>query len=219
MVLTLYAAVIGVSGSALVFREQIERAMHPAEFRVRRGVPQSLDAIVAQAERTHPGWRVSSLKDFTPGEPLTLLMRPAQGALGLNYRSVSVDRSTGAVLSDQMRFAGVFGFLTSLHFYLLAGHTGLLVSGWMALGLVLLCVTGLVVWWPGVQRCLSALVLRPRRRWQRLLWDLHAVTGFWFAVPLAIQQKVWPTGRVPLAACSARLGFPMTGRRSMRGRR
>ena len=187
LVLALYAIVIGVSGSALVFKDEIGQALHPELFRVApQPQPLPLAPTIRAVEQGRPGWRVASLKDFVPAQPLTLLLRPAGGTLPLNYRIVTVQPYTGQVLADRLRFAGVLGFLGNLHFYLCAGRTGLLVSGWMSLGLVLLCVTGLVVWWPGVSRWAAALLLRRRASWQRYTWDLHAVAGFWFALPLLL---------------------------------
>ncbi len=167
LALTLYAVVIGLSGAALVFRPEMERALRPELFHLQTASGPAagrttLEATIAAVEAGRPGWRVSSVRDFDkPAEATTLLLRPAEGPLEANYRIVSVDPYTGAVLADRMRFAGVLGWLSNLHFYLLAGETGLLVSGWMAGGLLLLCLTGLVVWWPGVSRWRGALMLRP----------------------------------------------------------
>lgn len=186
--LTLYAVVIGLSGAALVFRPEMERHLRPDLFHVRMESAQTtLARTIAAIEAARPGWRVASVRDFEkPDEATTLLMRPAKGMLDANYRMVSVNPYTGAVLADRMRFAGALGWLSNLHFYLLAGKTGLRVSGWMAGGLLLLCLTGLVVWWPGVSRWRTALVLRPGVRWRRLNWDLHSVAGFWFSGSLLL---------------------------------
>ncbi len=193
LALTLYAVVIGLSGAALVFRPEMERALRPELFHLQTASGPAaagrttLAATIAAVEAGRPGWRVGSVRDFDkPAEATTLLLRPAEGVLEANYRMVSVDPYTGAVLADQMRFAGVLGWLSNLHFYLLAGETGLLVSGWMAGGLLLLCLTGLVVWWPGVSRWRGAVMLRPGIRWRRLNWDMHSVVGFWFSGSLLL---------------------------------
>ncbi len=188
ILLTAYAIVIGLSGSALVFRTEIERHLHPQLFAIAPTAQSaSLEEAIRRVQADRPGWVVSSLLGFGEGtQATTLLMRRSGGTLDANYRAVSVNPYTGAVLADRMRFAGTLGWLTNLHFYLLAGHTGLLLSGWMAVGLVLLCLTGLVVWWPGVHRWRSALALNRRVRWRRLNWDLHSVVGFWFSASLLL---------------------------------
>ena len=187
LLVTLYAAVIGLSGSALVFRAEIERTLNPQLLHLQPGPrPVSLDAAIRRIAADRPGWTVSALRDFDqPGTAPTVLLRPTAGPVTADYRAVSFNPATGEVLLDTTRYAGVLGFCTNLHFYLLAGKTGLAVSGWMALALLLLCLTGLVLWWPGVRRALSALVLHRRASWRRLNWDLHAVLGFWICLPLA----------------------------------
>jgi uncharacterized iron-regulated membrane protein len=115
-----------------------------------------------------------------------LLLQKEDAPRSSNYRMVAFDPYTGKVLVDRMRYSGVLGWITNLHFNLLAGETGLWVSGWMAAGLLLLCVTGLILWWPGVRRWAVAMVLHRRRRWQRFNWDLHAVIGFWSCACLSV---------------------------------
>jgi uncharacterized iron-regulated membrane protein len=188
---SLYCVVIGLSGSALVFKDEIERASHPQIYHVAEGPHHvTLDEAVRGIEMARPGWYVSGLKDFeSTGVATTALMGRMGDKPTANYRAVSFSPYTGEVLLDQMRFDGVIGWISNLHFYLLAGKTGLLISGWMALALLLLCVSGLMVWWPGVRRWLSAMVLRLHRggrrvNWKRFNWDLHSVVGFWSCAAL-----------------------------------
>ena len=181
LLLTLYAVVIGLSGAALVFRPELEQHLRPALFHIDPRSPRlPLTPILSAVTADRPGWIVTGLEDLDqPTEATTLLLRRADGTLSGNYRLVSVDPTTGRVLHDTLRFAGPLGFATNLHFYLCTGKTGLLVSGWAALGLVLLALTGLVLWWPGLARWRSALLFRPRVRLRRLIWELHTVVGFW----------------------------------------
>jgi uncharacterized iron-regulated membrane protein len=176
-----YAVVIGLTGSALIFKGEIERAIQPSLYHVTPVGPQlTLDAAVHRIESTHPDWIAFALLNFDrEGYATDLLMRPATGASTPNYRVVSFNPYTGEVLLDRLRYAGVLGFLSNLHVYLLSGERGLLVSGWMALGLLLLSISGLILWWPGVQRWASALVFKSTSNWRRLNWDLHTVVGFW----------------------------------------
>jgi uncharacterized iron-regulated membrane protein len=51
--------------------------------------------------------------------------------------------------------------------------------------LAALCLTGMIVWWPGVGGWRRALSIRAKAGWRRLVFDLHGVVGFWtFAVLL-----------------------------------
>ena len=179
--LAAYAVVIGLTGSALVFETELNHNLHPALYHL-TSTPRrvSLDATIGQIKTVHPGWIAFALRNFEdPTGATDLLMRPASGENTPNYRIVSFNPYTGEILLDRLRFTGALGFLSNLHVYLLSGETGLLISGWMAVGLFLLCVTGLVLWWPGVQRWTAALLLKRRSSWLRVNWDLHTVIGFW----------------------------------------
>ena len=42
-----------------------------------------------------------------------------------------------------------------------------------------LCLTGALVWWPGVTRWRRGLGVKWNSPWRRVTWDLHSATGFW----------------------------------------
>ncbi|HXE12695.1 MAG TPA: PepSY-associated TM helix domain-containing protein [Bryobacteraceae bacterium] len=188
IVLALYVVVIGLSGSALVFQPELEEMLEGARLHVtangrEANLQRAIDAIV----KARPGWRASGLEDFDKADrAVSLLLQKENAPRSSNYRMVAFDPYTGKVLLDRMRYSGVLGWITNLHFNLLGGETGLLISGWMSVGLLLLCLTGIVLWWPGVRRWAAALVLHRRRRWQRWNWDLHAVIGFWSCACLTV---------------------------------
>jgi len=70
-------------------------------------------------------------------------------------------------------------WLLDLHTRLLAGRTGRSVNGIGALCLVLLCLTGAVIWWPGIKNWRRSLRVSRGSRIPRLSWDLHSALGFW----------------------------------------
>jgi uncharacterized iron-regulated membrane protein len=69
--------------------------------------------------------------------------------------------------------------LIDLHDNLLAGATGRFVNGIGAVGIFLIALTGLVIWWPGVRTWRRSLGLRRGVGWKRFTWDLHSAIGFW----------------------------------------
>jgi len=76
-------------------------------------------------------------------------------------------------------------WLGELHGRLLLGTNGMLVNavcGFLTAGV---CLTGLVIWWPGMARWRRALTVRGGVGWKRLNFDLHSAVGFWtFAILL-----------------------------------
>jgi len=70
-------------------------------------------------------------------------------------------------------------WLVDLHTNLLLGQTGRLINGMGAVALTLLCLSGLVIWWPGVNHWRRSLTLNWKSSFARRNWDLHNVLGFW----------------------------------------
>ena len=194
VVLALYAIVIGLSGAALVFKARID-AHELRGYKLSTATPgMTLTKTLRQLGDEHPGWRVTGLRlEDRAGAPVTAMMYRIGAVPDGNYRLVIFDPGNGHVFADRMRFDGALGWLANLHFNLLMGRRGLLISGWMAVGLLLLCLSGIVVWWPGVARWIGALILRLHRHhhrrdlnWKRLNWDLHSVIGFWSCAALIV---------------------------------
>src|SRR5260370_35628183 len=68
---------------------------------------------------------------------------------------------------------------------LLSGSTGRLVNGIGAMCLTLLCLTGAMIWWPGIKNWRRSLAVNWRSHFARISWDLHSMLGFWcFAIVL-----------------------------------
>ena len=70
-------------------------------------------------------------------------------------------------------------WIVDLHENLLAGSTGRWVNGIGAIGLTLLCLTGAVIWWPGIKHWRRSLIVDWSAHFPRLNWDLHSALGFW----------------------------------------
>lgn len=73
-------------------------------------------------------------------------------------------------------------WLLDLHDNLLAGETGRTINGAFAVLVVLLAVTGAVIWWPGIRSWRRSLTVDLRSNWRRLNWSLHSALGIWFLV-------------------------------------
>ncbi|MEI9811726.1 MAG: PepSY-associated TM helix domain-containing protein [Acidobacteriota bacterium] len=94
--------------------------------------------------------------------------------------------------------------LQDLHYDLLSGRTGRTISGVAAACLIGMFASGLVLWWPGVQRWRRSLRVDLRGNWKRINWDLHSVAGFWLFALLMI----W-------AISGFEFAFPQPFRRAM----
>lgn len=70
-------------------------------------------------------------------------------------------------------------WMAEFHDHLGVGRPGLLINGLGAIAVMVMCVTGAILWWPGRTRWRRSLVLRRDVSAQRFIWDLHNVLGFW----------------------------------------
>jgi uncharacterized iron-regulated membrane protein len=170
----LYLLVVCVTGSALVFRIDLQRALHPGLFTPTPGPQADPATIMERVRDAFPGDRLSGVEAPTTLRPTYL----AYVVQGQRFRTVLVDPTTGRVLGE-LPEQSFLRTLQELQFNLLAGRTGRTVNGLGAIALLLMCATGLVIWWPGRANWRSALAIDARRNWRRITWELHRAAGFW----------------------------------------
>jgi uncharacterized iron-regulated membrane protein len=70
-------------------------------------------------------------------------------------------------------------WIVDLHENLLCGRNGRFVNGIGASSVILLCLTGAVIWWPGISNWRRALTVNWRSPFARFSWDLHSALGLW----------------------------------------
>jgi uncharacterized iron-regulated membrane protein len=70
-------------------------------------------------------------------------------------------------------------WLGDLHGSLFMGPSGFMVNAIGGFLLSALCLTGLVVWWPGIANWRRGLTIRRGVGWKRLVFDLHSAAGVW----------------------------------------
>jgi uncharacterized iron-regulated membrane protein len=66
-----------------------------------------------------------------------------------------------------------------LHDDLLFGSNGRYWNGVASAFVTVLCLTGAIIWWPGVSRWWRSLTLKRGVGWRRFTWDLHSFIGAW----------------------------------------
>ncbi len=200
LVAGLLIALLGVSGSALVYRADIERWQVADWLTVPVvGERRSLDEAVARALREHPTRELSKLivpADASRSIEIVLQIRKPPTLKAADLISVFVDPYTLEVLGQRRRAEGVMWALQDFHYALFAGEPGLKVNGVAAIALLILALSGPVLWWPGRGRWGHALKVRrgpPAATWR----DIHAVAGVvsWLAITLITLTALYFTFR------------------------
>ncbi len=173
----LYVLLISITGSAIVFRNEIyQKAGSGSRIVQVRGTKLPEEDLKKIVRQKYP--RNSITFVFAGRQPTSAT------EVWMDHGSERVQRLfdpyTGADLGESVPLAiRAAAWLAKLHTDLLYGDTGRKVNGVGAIFVTLLCVTGAIVWWPGSRSWRRSLVVDPRSNWKRLNWDLHSAIGFW----------------------------------------
>ena len=165
---------MGLTGSLLVFSEEIDRAANPsllasAPGRDRAAFP-DIEKTVAESFSTDRIYRIKMPR--RADDVYEFWMNESEG------RRVYVDRYSGDVLGAREFPETLRGKLFLLHTTLLAGAAGKTVVGVSALIVVLLGVSGILLWWRGLRNVKRGLTIKLRSGWRRANFDSHNSLGF-----------------------------------------
>ena len=198
LALGLYILMITVTGSVLVYRNELYRAATPPPIISKNSGPRLTDGqLTVAAARQYPGYRVVNLgRARNLDQAVDIWLRR-----GDQVEKRLFDPRTGSDLGNSVPTAiRLVSNLIDLHDNLLAGPTGRKVNGVGAIALLVLAATGLAIWWPGIRTWRRSLTLQRNLGWKSLTWRLHSMIGFWtlgftllFAVSgvyLAIPQPI-----------------------------
>lgn len=177
LLFALYLIVIGSTGSILVFREELETfaGVNPWH-NIRFHQPQANIANVLNlVNQQYQGSRLISIS--TPTESKPVFLTTVQGPYGRS--TIASDAVTGMILGAVPKKRSWLNFVQDLHITLLLGPNGRALNGVAAAFLLVINLTGLVIWWPGIRRWKRALTVDCQRRWRRLNFDIHSAVGFW----------------------------------------
>jgi uncharacterized iron-regulated membrane protein len=179
--LGLYVFVISVSGSAIVFRNELYNSLWPGPRIVAIGTHRLTHAELRDAAlRAYPRYTVSWIWDArqpnqAPNQAIEIWL-DRKG----HKKQRLFDPYTGRDLGESRPYSIQFvAWLLDLHVNLLSGKTGRVVNGIGAIFVLGLCFTGAVLWWPGIRAWRGGLMVQRRSNWKRFNWQLHTAIGLW----------------------------------------
>ena len=184
-------ALLGVTGSVLVFYPEIDRAINP-ELRPSAHTTRtvSVQAVADQLRLLYPeregGWRIElPLNGSTP-----IIARYAHASeresrsfspLMLTLDPVTLERTSHRIWGDYL-----VTWIYDLHYTLLFDTPGKVVVGTVGLVMLLSLLTGVWLWWPSRSRWRMALRPVLREGAVRRTYDLHALAGAYGAALLIL---------------------------------
>ena len=174
LVAALFLFVMGVSGAFLAYEYELDRAFHPKLYRVvPEGERLALAKLAGIVQRAYPSATLRAID----------LGAQAGNRADVSYQidvvqkgqaepmHVFINPYTGEILGERDGL-GFLGNMHEFHSNLLLGNTGKLITTTFSAGMVILAITGLVLWWP---RKLFRISFRSSAA--RLNFDLHNTVG------------------------------------------
>jgi uncharacterized iron-regulated membrane protein len=174
LALGLVTTVVGVTGSIIVYKPEMERLEAGSITRVESaGEPRPLSELHRRAQAAT---RKRIERVYIWGGPQAAwAFRASRGGTEREY--IYVDQYRGRVLGTYPMDGTWLQWIYDLHDNLLLGRSGLIANGIGAWLLILMCATGMVVWFPGVTRLRQGFRYHWGAKWQIQNYDLHKVLG------------------------------------------
>ena len=172
-----YVLVVSVTGSILVYRNELYVAATRDPIVVAQTGPRLTDdELKKAATRAYPGFTIIEMsRAQNLDQAVSISLRRYN-----DRRDRIFNPYTGEDLGDSTPLGiRLVSKLLQLHDDLLAGDTGRRVNGFGGLLLIVLALSGIVVWWPGIKTWRRSLIVHTNVGWRRFTWDLHSMIGFW----------------------------------------
>lgn len=208
--LALLIVPISLTGLVLVFDDEIDAVLNPGLYTTTgAAVARAADAYMRSASEAVGGQAAALRWPHEEGGPVTVVVRlpPAPAAEGRSpdgeraanrsgrtgapggnrrppSRLVYLDPPTAALLGVKDLRNSLIGQVHAFHENLMVPeYSGRDIVGWTGVALLLLSVTGLILWLPRNGRLGRALAWR---RGPATSINLHHLAGFWISIPLGL---------------------------------
>ena len=197
-------SVICFSGATLVFEKEITQWLNPHIYKV--SAPEKGAALLTPSElvaclktQVDDSLRLSALQyGGAAHEPVMVTFQNA------GKKNLSVNPYTGKV-NGWTKSYPFFQTMRKLHRWLLnpplqkgTYSTGKVIVGISTLLMVVILVSGLVIWWPRTRKALrNRLQVSCTKGWRRFWYDSHVALGFYstlFLLVMALTGLTWSFG-------------------------
>jgi len=218
LAISLVLTLIAMTGATMSFEDEIGASLNAGMMRVEaRSAPMlTPDGLIARLQAVHDFGKVSALT-MSSDSSAAVRIRFARSEGGSRPSSVYVDPYDGHLLGAP-RGEDFFATVRKLHRWLLlpgdANGYGRQITGVVAIGLIVLLISGIVLRWPrrasmkmwlkpnlalrgrGFQRSLHSVA----GTWVLVIYLVMALTGLWYSFDWYKNGAVWLLSRASVVA-------------------
>lgn len=186
LVLGLYIFIMSVTGTALVFYDEISLLVNPkvAVTDYRQPLSCVMESVKSNYPNHKPTWIHQSTRHDSPLE--VFVSRDSNQSVAL------VNPFTAEVIGEKNPLMLI---LRDLHFNLLSGTTGRTINGVGAIFLLTLGITGLAIWSTRAGSVVSRMTVNFKANWKRVNFDTHSAVGI-LTLPMIF---IWGTSAIYFA--------------------
>jgi uncharacterized iron-regulated membrane protein len=169
---------ISLSGAVIAFEPELNHAFHPRLTDVTPvGQPLNWDEFRARVEQQSPGWKL--IRFYFADQPDRSTYVRLRNTATHKIHHVYVNQYTGEVLGSTEDGGNWILKVHDLHVNFLSGKIGNQIVTWSTVGLLILSLSGILLWWP-------RKIFRFRRgtALPRFNRELHLSVGFWSSVAM-----------------------------------
>jgi uncharacterized iron-regulated membrane protein len=196
LVFGLFLCLLCLSGSILVFENEIERTMNAELYKATPGKTISYDSAYKSVLATHPKAEVQRI--YTPDELTSKGVYTFRVKEGKKQFYAYVDPGTGKILGTKTS-DGFMGFLVEFHHYLLLkDYNGMDFVGYIGIIFFIIILTGIYLWWPGIKNWMRGFVIRRNGNTYVKNYDWHRVIGISFVpffIMISLTGAAFPFGK------------------------
>jgi uncharacterized iron-regulated membrane protein len=174
LALSVYIVVISLSGSAVVFRRELNPGLVPRTVPSIEGERLTGEPLAAAVRAAYPQDVVVEVREPQRPERPVFVALERGGVRNDRLFDPYAVRDLGESFPPVLR---AVEWLVDLHDNLLAGQTGRLVNGIGGMLFTALIVTGAWLWWPGARFIARSLRIGKPQVSRRFLFQLHSVLG------------------------------------------
>jgi uncharacterized iron-regulated membrane protein len=177
LILASYVLVMSLTGAVLIYRRELSKVFSSQPRIVAGPGPRmTADQLKQAAVRAHPGYEVNRFfESRNPNLPVELWLERGPQKIQRLFNPF-----TGADLGDPLKpgFRLIL-WLVDLHDNLLSGRIGHAANGVGGACVSLVCLSGIIIWWPGINKWRRSLTVDWKANSRSFNWSLHSALGFW----------------------------------------